>query len=104
MIESGKGFVMKSTLAASVMLVVAAEAAGQVNPPTAPGARNAAPNILCGMTIVPADPKVDRAMVKPAPNGTFTLRTITPPVCRESFPSANAQLKRVLPTFLGPMR
>jgi hypothetical protein len=42
------------------------------------------PKVVCGMTLVPADPIVDRKMRVVAPNeGTqFTLRAIQPTVCR----------------------
>ena len=41
--------------------------------------------IVCGMRLVPADPKFDAAMRRAVPeNGpAFTLRTAPPPVCRQ---------------------
>ena len=61
-------------------------------------------NILCGTRVFRADPKVDPKIAKPAPSGTFTLRAVEPPVCRDTFPTATAELKQRLPQFLGPKR
>lgn len=43
-----------------------------------------APVIVCGMTIVPADPKSDPRMLVPAPknNTKPSIRTIAPTACR----------------------
>lgn len=40
--------------------------------------------VVCGMTLVPADPKVDPKMRKAAPDAgvTFTLRAVPPAICR----------------------
>jgi hypothetical protein len=40
--------------------------------------------IVCGMRLVPADPKIDAAMrhAVPANGPAFTMRTVPPPVCR----------------------
>ena len=43
------------------------------------------PRVVCGMTIVPADPKLDAAIMHPVPNSDaskFTLQIVTPPTCR----------------------
>jgi hypothetical protein len=43
------------------------------------------PRVVCGMTIVPADPKIDAAIMHPAPNSDaskFTLQIVTPPACQ----------------------
>lgn len=43
------------------------------------------PRVVCGMTIVPADPKIDAAIMHPVPNSDaskFTLQIVTPPACR----------------------
>jgi hypothetical protein len=42
------------------------------------------PTVVCGMTLVPADPTVDPKMKTAAPDRgvTFTLRTIQPATCR----------------------
>jgi hypothetical protein len=44
----------------------------------------AKPTVVCGMTLVPADPKVDARMRVPAPDSgvTFTLRSVQPPICK----------------------
>jgi len=42
------------------------------------------PTITCGMTVVPADPKVDPKVIAPAPDRgtTHTIRPVPPAVCR----------------------
>ena len=43
------------------------------------------PRVVCGMMIVPADPKIDAAIMHPVPNSDasrFTLQTVTPPACQ----------------------
>ena len=42
------------------------------------------PAVICGMTVVPADPKVDSKMrVAPPANGTtFTITAVPPTVCK----------------------
>ena len=44
----------------------------------------AKPTVVCGTVIVPADPSVDPKIRAPLPrnNQTFTMRSITPPVCK----------------------
>ena len=59
-------------------------------------------NIVCGMRIFRADPTIDPKIARTAPEGVFTLRTLQPPVCRDTFPIT--QLKQRLPQFLGPKR
>ena len=55
---------------------------------TGTGGRRAAarsePAVICGMTVVPADPKVDPKMrVAPPANGTkFTITVVPPTVCK----------------------
>ena len=40
------------------------------------------PKIVCGMTVIPADPAVDPKSVKPAPRDKkYTMRSVTPPMC-----------------------
>ena len=43
----------------------------------------ATPNIVCGMTIIPADPTIDPKMLRtPKADGVdYKLRTIDPPIC-----------------------
>ena len=44
-----------------------------------------AAGLACGLTLVPADPKVDARMMRvPAPDSgvTFTLRSVQPPICK----------------------
>jgi hypothetical protein len=62
------------------------------------------PAIICGTQIFRVDPRVDSKAVRPVPQGTFTLRTQAPPVCRDTFPAASSNLKLRLPYFLGPKR
>jgi hypothetical protein len=42
------------------------------------------PSVICGMTVVPADPRVDpKIRVAPPANGTtFTLTVVPPTVCK----------------------
>jgi hypothetical protein len=42
------------------------------------------PTIVCGMTLVPADPKVDPKMRVEAPERgvTFTMRAVPPTICK----------------------
>ena len=43
------------------------------------------PRVVCGMMIVPADPKIDAAIMHPVPNSDaskFTLQIVTPPACQ----------------------
>jgi hypothetical protein len=62
------------------------------------------PRVVCGMTIVPADPRIDPAIVKPTPPGHFTLRTLRPAMCGEGVVAGVHELKQRLPYFLGPKR
>jgi len=52
--------------------------------PPADKTSTAKPAVVCGMTLVPADPKVDAKMRVPAPDSglTFTLRSIQPTICK----------------------
>ncbi len=58
-----------------------------VNPPIvwnqpAPS-ESAKPAVVCGMTLVPADPNTDPAIKRPAPNPTrFPMQTREPHICR----------------------
>jgi hypothetical protein len=42
------------------------------------------PKVTCGMTVVPADPKLDPKAIKPAPDRTtkYTIRQVPPGACR----------------------
>ena len=62
------------------------------------------PSIICGTPVFRVDPRVDAKAVRPVPQGTFTLRTHTPRMCRDTFPSRSSDLKLRLPYFLGPKR
>jgi hypothetical protein len=44
----------------------------------------AKPKVTCGMTVVPADPKVDPKTIKPSPDQTtkHTIRQLPPGACR----------------------
>ena len=52
--------------------------------PLAEGARAARPSVVCGMTLIPADPKIDPRMrvSPPAGGATFTMRAVQPTICR----------------------
>jgi len=43
------------------------------------------PKIVCGMVVIPADPRIDPKIVVPPPAdaGTSKIRRIVPPVCTE---------------------
>jgi hypothetical protein len=47
-------------------------------------AQPAKPSVVCGMTVVPADPKIDPKMaLKPQDTGTkYTLKIVEPTVCK----------------------
>ena len=43
------------------------------------------PRVLCGTTLIPADPKLDAKILRPVPEGDgskFTLKFVTPPACQ----------------------
>jgi hypothetical protein len=52
--------------------------------PSADAKAAAKPAIICGMTVVPADPKVDPKMTVAAPERgvTFTMRAVRPTICK----------------------
>jgi hypothetical protein len=52
--------------------------------PSADWSAAAKPAVVCGMTLVPADPKADPKMRKgtPHPGVTFTLRAVPPTICK----------------------
>ena len=52
--------------------------------PSADAKTPAQPTVVCGMTLVPADPKVDPKMRVAVPERgvVFTLRTIQPTICK----------------------
>ena len=43
------------------------------------------PRLVCGMTLIPADPNLDPAIRRPVPEHgpKFTIQTIQPPACRQ---------------------
>jgi hypothetical protein len=43
----------------------------------------AKPKLVCGMTIIPADPKIDPKMVIALPSGgvDYKIRAVDPPIC-----------------------
>jgi hypothetical protein len=89
-------------------LSLASDAVAQVNrepqPPVGNRQSSLAPRVVCGTTIFPADPRIDQGFVKPAPPGTFTLRAVRPPVCRDTFASRTDDVSKRLPYFFGPKR
>jgi len=52
--------------------------------PSADSTPAAKATVVCGMTLVPADPKVDPGMRVPAPSSgvSYTLRKSPPPICK----------------------
>ena len=56
----------------------------QPRPDVASRAVPAKPTVVCGTVIIPADPSVDPKIRAPLPrnNQTFTMRSVTPPVCK----------------------
>ena len=84
-------------------------AVAQVVPREAPPSRVAeaqprTPTVICGTRVFSADPSIDPKFIKAAPRGRFTLRTLQPPVCRDTVSPPSAELKRRLPQFFGPKR
>ena len=75
-----------------------------LEPPASSASREPRANIICGTRIFRADPAIDPKIAKPAPQGTFTLRTLQPPVCRDTFAAPMSELRQRLPQFLGPKR
>jgi len=95
---------LKHALAICGSLVVSMPAAAQVGrAPATPPVRPAERTVVCGLTVLPVDPKVDPSMTRPAPTGQFTLRTVTPSTCR-AFATRRTELPLRLPTILGPKR
>lgn len=45
------------------------------------GTPSAPPKVVCGTTIVQANPDADRRMLKPAPEGRHAMRRVRPDVC-----------------------
>jgi hypothetical protein len=47
-------------------------------------ATSAKPKVVCGMTIIPADPSIDPKFTKVPPDRStkFTMRLIEPPICK----------------------
>jgi len=60
--------------------------------------------LLCGMTIVPTDPKIDSKAVKPTPAGQFTLRVMQPSACAPRSFAQREGLANRLPVIFGPRR
>ena len=83
-----------------------AYAQSQPEPPPAPlfGQQPRTLEVICGTRVLRARPETDPGFVKPAPQGTFTLRTPQPRMCRDSLAVPLADLKQRLPRFLGPKR
>ena len=97
----------RRALVAGLVLASGTVGSAQVAP-REPPARSASPrvDIICGTRIFRADPAIDPNMAKAPPQarGTFTLRTLQPPVCRDTFAASSGELKLRLPQFLGPKR
>ncbi len=56
------------------------------NPNSTPQAQSSVkPSVVCGMTLIPANPKIDPAMKMPTPsNRRFPMLTMEPTICRSS--------------------
>lgn len=97
----------KRALVASFVLAAGTVGFAQVAP-SVPSSRSAdtqpRTSILCGTRIFHPDASIDPKIARTPPSGAFTLRTLRPPVCRDTFSSPLAELKQRLPTFLGPKR
>jgi hypothetical protein len=52
--------------------------------PSAEQKSTAGPTVVCGMTLIPADPKIDPKMKVPVPEGGVarTMRVVPPSVCK----------------------
>ena len=61
-------------------------------------------HVHCGITILPADPRIDQQLVKPTPPGHFALRTVRPAVCLDTFAIRTDELKQRLRYFFEPKR
>ena len=103
-----EGHMVKGIVAGVLALTIGPDLAAQSNTGVLPRIELQQPSprarVLCGTTIFPADPRVDQRMVKPTPPGTFTLRTVPPPMCRDSFARGTGAVKERLPYFFGPKR
>jgi len=95
------GFVVVCTIAIGAGL--AAQSARPAHPQVTV-TRSPQMRVLCGTTILFADPRIDRQMVTPTPPGNFTLRTMRPTMCRETLAPRIDELKQRLPYFFGPKR
>ena len=89
-------------------LTIASDTAAQADRATQPRGADQGPSprarVVCGTTIFSADPRMDQGILKPTPSGNFTLRTLRPPVCRNTFAVRTDDVKLRLPYFLGPKR
>ena len=98
---------VKVALLAGVVLAAGTVVNAQGVPSQPPArAESAQPrsHLLCGTRVFRADPAIDPKIAKPAPEGTFTLRAVQPPVCRDTFASSTSELKQRLPQIFGPKR
>jgi hypothetical protein len=62
------------------------------------------PTVLCGTTIIPANPKVDPKAIRPAPRGNFTLRLAQPTACAPRSSALRDNIGNRLPQISGPRR
>ena len=59
------------------------------------------PTVVCGMTVIPADPAVDPKSIKKAPNDKkYTMRSVPPGICGQN--SDNAPMVVVPPPPVAP--
>jgi hypothetical protein len=90
-----------------LFMQLASDAAAKVDRPQRPLAGRQAsrpPLVVCGTTILRADPRVEQRFLKPTPPGNFTLRTVRPTICRDALASRTDEPRMRLPYFLGPRR
>lgn len=69
-----KLFVTPDAKTVHVTPIPGAPAGVRLNHPT--------PKIICGMTVLEANPDIDRRMIVPPPSGDFKIRIIEPTICR----------------------
>ena len=97
---------MTNPAVVACLVVASAGAAAAQGRSPQPPARSAqqASTIICGTRVFRGDIATDPKMAKAVPEGTFTLRSIPPPLCRDTFAGSAATVKQRLPFVLGPKR
>lgn len=105
---SNGGRMLKQGVVVVFALAMGPDLAAQSDPPAQPPVALQQPSpqarVLCGTTVLPANPRVDPQIVKPKPLGNFTLQTVSPAMCRDTFATRTGELRQRLPYFFGPKR